>query len=83
MSITKPIHTLGNESHFNEKIKGTGLIHSDEEYLVVTRKTCIFALYNVNKHSMPRQKREKSGTGICHVMQGKESKTCPYDSPLY
>ena len=40
----------------------------------------IFALYNVNKHSMPRQKREKSGTGICHVMQGKESKTCPYDS---
>ena len=28
---------------------------------------------------MPRQKREKSGTGICHVMQGKESKTCPYD----
>ena len=40
----------------------------------------IFALYNVNKHSMLRQKREKSGTGICHVMQGKESKTCPYDS---
>ena len=39
----------------------------------------IFALYNVNKHSMPRQKREKSGTGICHVMQGKESKTCPCD----
>ena len=62
------------------EIKGTGLIHSDEEYLVVTRKICIFALYNVNKHSMPRQKREKSGTGICHVMQGKESKTCPYDS---
>ena len=29
---------------------------------------------------MPRQKREKNGTGICHVMQGKESKTCPYDS---
>ena len=29
---------------------------------------------------MLRQKREKSGTGICHVMQGKESKTCPYDS---
>ncbi len=29
---------------------------------------------------MPRQKREKSGTGICHVMQGKESKTCPSDS---
>ena len=39
----------------------------------------IFALYKKNKHSMPRQKREKSGTGICHVMQGKESKTCPYD----
>ena len=39
----------------------------------------IFVLYNVNKHSMLRQKREKSGTGICHVMQGKESKTCPYD----
>ena len=50
-----------------------------EEYLVVTRKINIFALYNVNKHSMPRQKREKSGTGICHVMQGKESKTCPCD----
>ena len=29
---------------------------------------------------MLRQKREKNGTGICHVMQGKESKTCPYDS---
>ena len=29
---------------------------------------------------MPRQKREKSGTGICHVMQGQESKTCPCDS---
>ena len=56
------------------------LIHSDEEYLVVKRKICIFALYNVNKHSMLRQKREKNGTGICHVMQGKESKTCPYDS---
>ena len=40
----------------------------------------IFALYNVNNHSMLRQKREESGTGICHVMQGKESKTCPYDS---
>ena len=42
-------------------ITGT-LIHSDEEYLVVTRKICIFALYNVNKHSMLRQKQEKSGT---------------------
>ena len=31
---------------------------------------------------MLRQKQEKSGTGICHVMQGKESKTCPYDSAL-
>ena len=31
---------------------------------------------------MLRQKREKSGTGICHVMQGKESKTCPYYSVL-
>ena len=30
---------------------------------------------------MLRQKQEKSGTGICHVMQGKESKTCPSDSP--
>ena len=29
---------------------------------------------------MLRQKREKSGTGICHVIQGKESKTCPSDS---
>ena len=56
------------------------LIHSDEEYLVVTRKINIFALYNVNKHSMLRQKREKSGTDICHVIQGKQSKTCPYDS---
>jgi ABC-type bacteriocin/lantibiotic exporter with double-glycine peptidase domain len=55
------------------RITGTVLlIHSDEEYLVVTRKINIFALYNVNKHSMLRQKREKSGTGICHVMQGKE-----------
>ena len=26
---------------------------------------------------MIRQKREKSGTGICHVMQGKESKPVP------
>ena len=24
---------------------------------------------------MLRQKREKSGTGICHVLKGKESKT--------
>ena len=24
--------------------------------------------------------RKKSKTGICHVMQGKESKTCPSDS---
>ena len=30
---------------------------------------------------MLRQKQEKSGTGICHVMQGKESKTCPCDFP--
>ena len=64
-------------------IAGTFLIHSDEEYLVVTRKRCIFALYNVNKHSMLRQKREKNGTGICHVMQGKESKTSHYDSRIY
>ena len=56
------------------------LIHIYEKYLLVTRIMSIFALYNVNKHSMLRQKREKSGTGICHVMQGKESKTCPYDS---
>ena len=38
-----------------EKVTGNQgdwfLIHSDEEYLVVTRKTYIFALYNVNKHS--------------------------------
>ena len=60
-----------------DKNKGTGLIHSDEEYLLVTRIMSIFALYNVNKHSMLRQKREKNGTGICHVMQGKESKTVP------
>jgi len=26
---------------------------------------------------MLRQKREESGTGICHVMQGKESKPVP------
>ena len=26
---------------------------------------------------MLRQKREKSGTGICHVIQGKESKPVP------
>ena len=29
---------------------------------------------------MPRQKREKNATGIYHVMQGQESKTCPSDS---
>jgi hypothetical protein len=29
------------------------LIHSYEEYLMVTRIMSIFALYNVNKHSMP------------------------------
>ena len=29
---------------------------------------------------MPRQKREKSKSVIRYVMQGKESKTCPYDS---
>ena len=52
------------------------LIHIYEKYLLVTR----IMSNNVNKHSMLRQKREKSGTGICHVMQGKESKTCPYDS---
>lgn len=40
----------------------------------VPRIMSIFALYNVNKHSMPRQKREKSGTGTFHVMQGQESK---------
>jgi hypothetical protein len=56
------------------------LIRLYEEYLVVPTIKSTFALYNVNKHSMPRQKREKSGTGICYVMQGKESKTCPYDS---
>ena len=33
-----------------------------------------FALYNVNKHSMQRQKREESPTGICHVGFGQESK---------
>ena len=55
------------------------MIHLYEEYLLVTRFMYIFALYKKNKHSIPRQKREKSGTGICHVIQGKESKTCPYD----
>ena len=33
-----------------QKSRGQVLIHSDEEYLVVTRKICIFALYNVKKH---------------------------------
>ena len=28
---------------------------------------------------MPRSTRKKSKTGICHVMQGQESKTCPCD----
>ena len=55
------------------------MIHFYEEYLVGRRIMSIFALYNVDKQSMTRQKREKSGTGICHVMQGQESKTCPYD----
>jgi hypothetical protein len=54
-----------------EKNKGTGLIHSDEEYLVVTRKINIFALYNVNKHSMLRQKREKRhGHLPCDAREG-------------
>ena len=35
--------------HFKE----SSLTHFYEKYLVVTRKTCIFALYNGNKHSMP------------------------------
>ena len=30
------------------------LTHFYKEYLVVTRIMSIFALYNVNKHSMPR-----------------------------
>ena len=33
----------------------------------------------MNLHSTNNIVRKKSGTGICHVMQGKESKTCPYD----
>ena len=31
---------------------------------------------------MLRQKREKSPTGICHVMQGKESKPIPVISKV-
>ena len=58
-------------------------IHFYEEDLVVTRIMSIFALYNVNKHYMPRQKREKSGTGICHVMQGKESKVLILRAIIY
>ena len=53
------------------------MIHFYEEYLLVTRIMSIFALYNVNKHSMPRQKREENGTGICHVMQGRNQKPVP------
>ena len=34
----------------------------------------------MNLHSTNNIVRKKSKTGICHVMQGKESKTCPYDS---
>ena len=56
--------------------EGINLIHSDEEYLVVTRKINIFALYNGNKHSMLRQKREKSGTGICHMNGEPRSQFC-------
>ena len=74
------IQTLRDYCHITRNQEDRFLIHSDEEYLVVTRIMSIFALYNVNKHSMLRQKQEKSGTGICHVMQGKESKTCPCDS---
>ena len=33
----------------------------------------------MNLHSTNNIVRKKSKTGICHVMQGKESKTCPYD----
>jgi hypothetical protein len=35
----------------------------------------------MNLHSTNNIVRKKSKTGICHVMQGKESKTCPSDSP--
>jgi len=57
----------------SENHRNCSLIHFYEENMVVTRIMSIFALYNVNKHSMLRQKREKNGTGICHVMQGQES----------
>ena len=63
--------------------RDSSLIHFYEENMVVTRIMSIFALYNVNKHSMLRQKRKKSKTGICHVMQGQESKTCPCDFLKY
>ena len=40
---------------------------------------CIFVI-SIIKKILRNNKQEKSGTGICHAMQGKESKTCPYDS---
>ena len=68
-----------NFSYVWTLISGTLWFIFFPDYLEVKRYMYIFALYNVNKHSMPRQKREKSGTGICHVMQGQKSKTCPCD----
>ena len=34
----------------------------------------------MNLHSTNNIVRKKGKTGICHVMQGQESNTCPYDS---
>ena len=39
----------------------------------------IFYIYFCNKHIMIMRHYPK-WYGICHVMLGKESKTCPYDS---
>ena len=66
-----------NFSYVWTLISGTLWFIFFPDYLEVKRYMYIFALYKKNKHSMPRQKREKNGTGICHVMQGQESKTSP------
>ena len=44
------------------------------------RNKLYFCKQEQNLKNMPRSTREKSPTGICHVLQGKESKTCPSDS---
>ena len=48
-----------------------------QQLSLLTRGLSPCAKFNVNKHSMLRQKREENGTGICHVMQGWNQKPVP------